>query len=91
MIVSTALLVRERGARATSLDAVLEHSGAPRGPAGAFAAVKQFAAAYTEGGVAAADERLLKDAVGLFDTEDAHNAIESFLAAGPGKATFAGR
>jgi AcrR family transcriptional regulator len=31
MIVSTALLMRERGARATSLDAVLEHSGAPRG------------------------------------------------------------
>jgi AcrR family transcriptional regulator len=31
MIVSTALLVRERGARATSLDAILEHSGAPRG------------------------------------------------------------
>jgi AcrR family transcriptional regulator len=31
MIVSTALLVRERGAHATSLDAVLEHSGAPRG------------------------------------------------------------
>jgi AcrR family transcriptional regulator len=31
MIVSTALLVRERGARATSLDAVLEHSGAARG------------------------------------------------------------
>jgi AcrR family transcriptional regulator len=31
MIVSTSLLMRERGARATSLDAVLEHSGAPRG------------------------------------------------------------
>jgi AcrR family transcriptional regulator len=31
MIVSTALLVRERGARATSLDAILQHSGAPRG------------------------------------------------------------
>lgn len=31
MIVSTALLVRERGARATSLDAILAHSGAPRG------------------------------------------------------------
>jgi enoyl-CoA hydratase len=60
------------------------------GPARAFAAVKQFAAAYTEGGVAAADERLLEDAVGLFDTEDAQGAIESFLAAGPGKATFAG-
>src|SRR3954451_6238826 len=31
MIVSTALLVRERGARATSIDDVLTHSGAPRG------------------------------------------------------------
>src|SRR4051812_20903833 len=31
MIVSTAVLMRERGARATSIDAVLEHSGAPRG------------------------------------------------------------
>jgi AcrR family transcriptional regulator len=31
MIVSTALLIRERGARATSLDAILAHSGAPRG------------------------------------------------------------
>jgi AcrR family transcriptional regulator len=31
MIASTALLVRERGASATSIDDVLEHSGAPRG------------------------------------------------------------
>lgn len=31
MVRSAALLMRERGARATSLDAVLEHSGAPRG------------------------------------------------------------
>lgn len=31
MIVSAALLVRERGARATSIDDVLAHSGAPRG------------------------------------------------------------
>ena len=61
------------------------------GPARAFAAVKQSAAAYTEGGVAAADERLLEDAVGLFDTDDARNGIESFLTLGPGKATFAGR
>jgi enoyl-CoA hydratase/carnithine racemase len=61
------------------------------GPARAFAAVKQFAAAYTEGGVAAADERLLEDAVGLFDTDDARNGIESFLTSGPGKATFTGR
>jgi AcrR family transcriptional regulator len=31
MVATTALLMRERGARATSIDAVLEHSGAPRG------------------------------------------------------------
>lgn len=31
MIVSAALLVREKGARATSIDDVLQHSGAPRG------------------------------------------------------------
>ena len=31
MIVSAAVLMRERGARATSLDAILAHSGAPRG------------------------------------------------------------
>jgi enoyl-CoA hydratase/carnithine racemase len=59
------------------------------GPARAFAAVKQFAAAYTEGGVAAADERLLEDAVGLFDTDDARNGIESFRTGR--NATFAGR
>jgi hypothetical protein len=44
-----------------------------------------------EGGVEAADERLLDEAVALFDTEDAQNAIESLLAAGRGKASFAGR
>jgi AcrR family transcriptional regulator len=31
MVISTALLVRERGARATSIDDVHAHSGAPRG------------------------------------------------------------
>jgi AcrR family transcriptional regulator len=31
MVASTATLIRERGARATSLDDVLAHSGAPRG------------------------------------------------------------
>ena len=61
------------------------------GPARAFAAAKRLTAAYTEGGVEAADERLSEDAVGLFDTEDARNAIDSFLASGPGNATFAGR
>jgi len=61
------------------------------GPARAFAATKHLTAAYTRGGVAAADERLLEDAVGLFDTEDARNAIESFLTSGPGQAEFSGR
>jgi AcrR family transcriptional regulator len=31
MVLSTALLMRERGARATTLDDVIAHSGAPRG------------------------------------------------------------
>src|SRR4051794_28947242 len=31
MIASAALLIRERGARATSIDDVLQHAGAPRG------------------------------------------------------------
>ena len=33
MIVSAALLIRERGAHATAISDVLEHSGAPRGSA----------------------------------------------------------
>src|SRR5687768_17922685 len=33
MVVSTALLIRERGAHSTAISDVLEHSGAPRGSA----------------------------------------------------------
>src|SRR5438445_120805 len=33
MVVSAALLIRERGAHATAISDVLEHSGAPRGSA----------------------------------------------------------
>jgi AcrR family transcriptional regulator len=33
MVISTALLIRERGAHATAISDVLEHSGAPRGSA----------------------------------------------------------
>src|SRR5271168_380754 len=33
MVVSAALLIRERGARATAISDVLQHSGAPRGSA----------------------------------------------------------
>jgi AcrR family transcriptional regulator len=62
MIVSTALLVRERGARATSLDAVLAHSGAPRGsvyhhfPGGREQLLREatdYAGAYVEGRIEA--------------------------------------
>lgn len=33
MVVSAALLIRERGAHATAISDVLQHSGAPRGSA----------------------------------------------------------
>src|SRR3954466_6968952 len=33
MVISTALLIRERGAHSTAISDVLEHSGAPRGSA----------------------------------------------------------
>lgn len=61
------------------------------GPTRAFSVVKRLAHAYTSDGVAGADALLLDAAVGLFDTDDGRGAIESFLAEGAGKATFAGR
>jgi enoyl-CoA hydratase/carnithine racemase len=61
------------------------------GPTAAFAVVKELSRAYCEGGVPAADARLLDAAVGLFDSDDACTGIETFLAVGPGKAAFAGR
>jgi enoyl-CoA hydratase/carnithine racemase len=61
------------------------------GPTSAFAVVKELAAAYLEGGIAGADALLIDAAVGLFDTDDARNAIRTFLEAGPGQATFTGR
>ena len=66
MIVSTALLIRERGARATSIDAVLEHSGAPRGsvyhhfPGGRGQLLRE-ATAFSEEYVARRLERASKD------------------------------
>jgi len=53
--------------------------------------VKELTRSYTAGGVAGADALLADAAVGLFDTEDARGGIRSFLASGPGHATFAGR
>jgi enoyl-CoA hydratase/carnithine racemase len=61
------------------------------GPTAAFAVVKALARAYTRDGIAGADALLLDAAVGLFDSDDAATGIKTFLEAGPGKATFAGR
>jgi enoyl-CoA hydratase/carnithine racemase len=61
------------------------------GPTRAFTAVKALARAYTTDGIAGADALLLDAAVGLFDTEDAQGGITSYLEAGLGHATFAGR
>ena len=61
------------------------------GPTRAFAVVKELAHAYSQGGIPAADALLLEAAVGLFDTEDGRSGIETFLASGPGQATFVGR
>ena len=89
MVVSAALLVRERGAHATSLDAVLQHSGAPRGsiyhhfPGGRDELLRDaiaFAGRYVE--------RRLEDAAGplaaldaLFD-EYRENLVASDFRAG---------
>ncbi len=65
MIVSAAVLIRERGARATSIDDVLEHSAAPRGsvyhhfPGGRDELLREateFAGAYISGRIERAGE-----------------------------------
>jgi enoyl-CoA hydratase/carnithine racemase len=61
------------------------------GPTRAYAVVKQLGQAYLAGGIVGADTLLVDAAVGLFDTEDARGAIDSFLTKGPGQAVFAGR
>jgi enoyl-CoA hydratase/carnithine racemase len=59
------------------------------GPTRAYAVVKELGHAYTAG-TTAAETRLLDATVGLFDSEDGRNGIETFLASGPGKASFSG-
>jgi len=60
------------------------------GPTRAHGATKRIVRAYLEGGVDRADEVTADVAGGLFETEDLQNAVRSFLADGPGKATFEG-
>jgi enoyl-CoA hydratase len=61
------------------------------GPTKAHAVTKRVVRAYLQGGVDRADA-VTPDVVGsLFETEDLKRAVRSFLAEGPGKATFEGR
>ncbi len=61
------------------------------GPTVAHAATKRLVREQRDSGTRAADA-LVPDASGaLFGTEDLQNAVRSFLADGPGKATYEGR
>jgi len=66
-------------------------AGLAAGPTRAHAATKQVVAAFERGGVGEADRVTASVAAGLYRTEDLRAAIRSFLAEGPGKATFVGR
>jgi enoyl-CoA hydratase/carnithine racemase len=61
------------------------------GPTLAHAATKQVLRDYLEGGVELANERVPAVAGALFGSEDLQEAVRSFLAEGPGRATFQGR
>jgi enoyl-CoA hydratase/carnithine racemase len=61
------------------------------GPTKAHAATKAFVKAVSDGDVAAADAQIDEIGAPLFATEDLQNAVDTFLAEGPGKATFKGR
>jgi enoyl-CoA hydratase/carnithine racemase len=61
------------------------------GPTKAHAATKRIVKAVSDGGVGHADEVTPEQFAGLFATEDLQNAVRSFLADGPGKATFEGK
>jgi enoyl-CoA hydratase/carnithine racemase len=61
------------------------------GPTVAHAATKAIVRAQKENGARAADALVPQLAGHLFATEDLKNAVRSFLADGPGKATYEGR
>jgi enoyl-CoA hydratase/carnithine racemase len=61
------------------------------GPTRAHAATKRIVRGYLEGGVEEADRITPGMFAELFATEDLQNGVRSFLAEGPGKATFEGR
>lgn len=61
------------------------------GPTRANAATKAMVRASLDHGVRGADARVGDIAAPLFATEDLQNAVKTFLAEGPGRATFKGR
>jgi enoyl-CoA hydratase/carnithine racemase len=61
------------------------------GPTRAHAATKRVLDHFSAGGVPEANAHITAIAASLFETEDLRNAVKSFLADGPGKATFSGR
>jgi enoyl-CoA hydratase/carnithine racemase len=61
------------------------------GPTRAHAATKAIVGAQKEGGARAADAIVAEVSGALFDTADLRNAVRSFLADGPGNATYEGR
>jgi enoyl-CoA hydratase len=61
------------------------------GPTRAHTASKQIIRTQLAGGTRAADEATPLISGALFGTEDLKNAVASFLADGPGKATYTGR
>jgi enoyl-CoA hydratase/carnithine racemase len=66
-------------------------AGLAAGPTLAHAATKRVIRDFAEGGVELANDRVGLVAGELFATEDLQNAVKSFLAEGPGHATFNGR
>jgi enoyl-CoA hydratase/carnithine racemase len=61
------------------------------GPTRAFGAAKQILRHFEAGGVPQANAHTTAIASELFDTDDLQRGMESFLADGPGKATFTGQ
>jgi enoyl-CoA hydratase len=61
------------------------------GPTRAHAMTKHILRRFREGGIPAADEAVRSEAGELFATEDLQRAVKTFLAKGPGHATFEGR
>jgi enoyl-CoA hydratase/carnithine racemase len=60
------------------------------GPTRAHHATKRIVRAFLEHGVRGADDATAAIAAPLFETSDLQAAVDTFLAEGPGKATFEG-